>query len=236
MTTHFSKGEARRWRTVRVFAALALGLLLVTSSVRFTANSLPLYEALFARHHVADRTGITAADLSTVARQVQDYFNTGTEPLRVSAVVFGERRSLFTEAEAAHMADVKQLFLRVYRVQGMAVLFLAIVGVIAAASLRKRALSEVSRWLRWGAALTAAGIAVVGVASIVAFDLVFNLFHALGFPQGNYLFDTRTSLLVGIFPFRFWQDITLIVGALTLAGAAAAWGAGYALARAGSTR
>lgn len=236
VTTYFSKGEARRWQAVRVLAALALALVLVTSAVRIAANSLPLYEALFERHGVAERTGITADDLGDVGRQVQDYFRTDTEPLNVTAPVFGEARSLFTEDESAHMADVKQLFLRVYRAQGAAALFLIIVAVIAAVSLRRRAPVEIGRWLHWGAVLTAAALAVVGIASVVAFRTVFLLFHAIGFPQGNYLFDTRTSFLVRIFPDGFWEDMTLAVGAMALAFAALAWVVGYALARIGAAR
>lgn len=233
---YFNKGATRRWQSMRVLAAVALALVLVTSAVRIAANSLPLYEALFERHGVAERTGISADDLSDVGRQVQDYFRTDTEPLSVMAPVFGEPRVIFTEAEASHMADVKQLFLRVYRVQGAAALFLIIVAVLTAASLRRRALGEVGRWLRWGAVLTMAALAIVGIASVVAFRAVFLLFHALGFPQGNYLFDSRTSFLVRIFPDGFWQNVTVAVGAMVLIGAVLAWAVGYAMARIGAPR
>ena len=236
MTITERKTTTRTWRWVRTLSAVALALIFVTTSVRFAANSLPLYEALFDRHGVSERTGITDEGLRDVGRQVQDYFNGDTEPLRVSAVVYGREQELFTEPEVEHMADVKQLFLRTYRAQGAAALYLIIVGVVAVATLRGRAVSELGRWLRWGAVLTTVVIVVVGVASIVAFDPVFNLFHALGFPQGNYRFDTRTSLLVQVFPFGFWRDVTLVVGAITLSQAGLAWVVGYGLGRYASGR
>ncbi len=231
MTITEHKTNARTWRWFRMLSAAALMLIFVTTSVRFAANSLPLYEALFERHDVSSRTGITDEDLRGVGRQVQDYFSSDTEPLLVTAEVFGRAQDLFTVPETEHMADVKQLFLRTYRAQGAAALYLIIVGVLAVATLRRSAVGELGRWLRWGAVLTAASILVIGVASVVAFDPVFNLFHALGFPQGNYAFDTRTSLLVQIFPFGFWRDVTLVVGAITLGQAGLAWVVGCGLGR-----
>ena len=223
-TTH-----TRRW--VRTLSAVALALIFVTTSVRFAANSLSLYDALFDRHGVSEQTGITDEGLRDVGRQVQNYFNGASEPLQVSTEVFGRERELFTAPEVEHMADVKQLFLRTYRAQGAAALYLLIVSVVAVATLRRRAVSELGRWLQWGAVLTAVAIVIAGGMSIVAFGPVFNLFHALGFPQGNYLFDPRTSLLVQVFPFGFWRDVTLVVGAVTLAQAGLSWVVGYGLAR-----
>ena len=43
------------------------------------------------------------------------------------------------------------------------------------------------------------------------------------------MFDPRTDYLVQVFPFGFWRDITLLIGAVTLVGAAVLWGMGAAL-------
>ena len=40
------------WLVAGWVAPVALALLLITTAVRFTANSLPVYEALFERHGV----------------------------------------------------------------------------------------------------------------------------------------------------------------------------------------
>ena len=63
---------------------MALGLLLVTTTVRCAAESLPLYEALFERHSVSERTGITPEGLAHVGREVQAYFaSSSDDPLAV---------------------------------------------------------------------------------------------------------------------------------------------------------
>ena len=221
----------RSWAVVGWLAPVALMLLLVTSNVRFTAGSLPVYGALFERYGVAERTGITPEGLRGVGAQVQDYLATDTEPLRVRAEVYGVERDLFGADEVSHMADVKVLFQQTFRLQGGSALFLALVGGLAASSFRRAAWATIAAWLRRGALMTVAVIAVVGIGSLVAFDQLFLLFHYIGFPQGNFLFDTRTSYLVQVFPFGFWRDITLLIGAMTLTEAAALYGVGFLVRR-----
>ena len=223
------------WRIAAWVAPVALGLLLVTTTVRCAAESLPLYEALFERHSVSERTGITPEGLAHVGREVQSYFaSSSDDPLTVTVRVHGVPRTLFNADEVSHMADVKALFLRVYRVQWMSAALLAVLTLLAAWRLRREAYRAIASWLRRGAALTAAIILVLGLLSVVAFRQVFTVFHYIGFPQGNWVFDPRTEYLVQVFPFGFWRDITLLIGAFILLGAAVLWGAGGALRRYGS--
>ena len=218
------------WRIAAWVAPVALGLLLVTTTVRCAAESLPLYEALFERHSVSERTGITPAGLAHVGREVQAYFASGSDaPLSVAVQVYGVPRTLFNENEVSHMADVKALFRRVYRVQAVSAVLLIALGLIAAWRLRREAFLVAASWLRRGAMLTAAVVLVLALLSVVAFRQVFIVFHYIGFPQGNWVFDPRTEYLVQVFPFGFWRDITLLIGAFILLGTAIAWGMGGAL-------
>lgn len=227
--------QSRPWRIAGWAAAVALGLLLVTTTVRCAADSLPLYEALFERHSVSERTGITPEGLTHVGRTVQAYFASGSdEPLSVTVAVHGVPRTLFNENEVSHMADVKALFHRVYRVQWVSAVLLLGLGLVAAWRLRRESLLVIAAWLRRGAVLTAAVILVLGLLSVVAFQQVFTLFHYIGFPQGNWAFDPRTEYLVQVFPFGFWQDITLLIGAGILLGVAVLWGAGRVLGQYGN--
>lgn len=221
----------RSWAVVGWLAPVALMLLLVTSTVRFAVGSLPVYEALFDRHSVAARTGITPEGLRGVGRQIQGYFASEAEPLRVRAAVAGVERDLFGADEVSHMADVKALLRRTFRIQGASALFLALVGGLAAASFRRAAWGRLGTWLRRGALFTVGIIAVLGIGSLVAFDQLFLLFHYIGFPQGNFLFDVRTDYLVRVFPFGFWRDITLLIGAMTIVEATALYGVGHLLRR-----
>lgn len=216
------------WRVAGWVAAAALAVLLIATSVRIAANSLPLYEALFERHGVSERTEITPEGLSRVGSDIQAYFNSDEEPLQVTAKVRGVERRLFTEAEVSHMADVKQLFRRTYRAQGTAALLLAALTAAAIWRFRGGVYVVLAQWMRRGAVATAVFVLLVGLLSLVAFDAVFTVFHYLGFPQGNWAFDPRTSYLVQVFPLGFWQDVTMMIGVMSLLGSAALWTVGFA--------
>jgi uncharacterized membrane protein len=56
----------------------------------------------------------------------------------------------------------------------------------------------------------------LGAVAFVAFDALFELFHVLLFPGGSYTFDPRTERLVQLFPFRFWFETSVALGALIL--------------------
>lgn len=221
----------RSWAVVGWLAPVALMLLLVTSNVRFAVGSLPVYEALFERHGVAARTGITPEGLGSVARQFQDYFASEAEPLRVRATVAGTERDLFGADEVSHMADVKALFLLTFSVQSASAMFLLLVSGLAAYAFRRAAWGTLALWLRRGPLIGGGVIAVLGVAALVAFDPLFTLFHNIAFPQGNFTFP-QTADLVRVFPFGFWRDITLLIGAMTLVEAATLYAAGVLLRRA----
>ena len=211
----------RRWRLIGVLVPIAIVLVVVTSNVRLATGNLTLYDFLFDRHDVPQRTGITSDGLSEVGRDIQGYFFGDTEPLFVEAEVLGVRTALFTEVEVAHMADVKGLFDLTWRVQRAAALFLGIMVLAAAITFRRGAVRVAARWVRNGALLTAAGVAGIGAVSLVAFDPLFDLFHQLGFRNDFWQFDARTSMLVRVFPFGFWRDVTLLIGVAALVESAA---------------
>ncbi len=223
----------RSWAVVGWLAPVALMLLLVTSNVRFAVGSLSVYDALFDRHGVADRTGITPEGLRDVGRQIQDYVAGEAAPRRVRAVVNGVERDLFEADEVSHMADVKQLFVLTFSVQGASAMFLLLVTGLAGYAFRRTVFETLAVWLRRGPLITAGVIAVLGIAALVAFDPLFTLFHNLAFPQGNFLFP-RTADLVRVFPFGFWRDMTLLIGAMTLLEVAALYAVGLLLRRVGA--
>ena len=64
--------------------------------------------------------------------------------------------------------------------------------------------------------MLAVGVVVLGAVALVAFDQLFETFHEIFFPPGSFLFDPRTDKLVQLFPFDFWQETAIVVGAVIL--------------------
>ena len=222
-------GSPRKWTIVGWLAAIAVALLIVTTNVRITANSLWLYEQLFDRNQVPLRAGMDMPSLLDVGQQIQDYFSSETEPLQVLATLNGVEVELFGGDEVSHMSDVKQLFKKTYRLQILSAAFLIIAGVLAYGTLGRTVMNHFALWVKRGALLASVVIMVIGAASVVAFEQVFLLFHYIGFPQGNFTFDTGRDYLVRVFPSGFWEDITFVIGGLTMLESLLLYGIVFAL-------
>ena len=59
-----------------------------------------------------------------------------------------------------------------------------------------------------------------GIVSFFAFDTLFEVFHQIFFAGGSYTFDPATERLVQLFPFQFWQETAIVVGAVCIVLAA----------------
>ena len=115
------------------------------------------------------------------------------------------------------MRDVRGVFAGFFLIAAVAVVGLV---VLVAGARRmghpERAWSAVSTGMRG----LIVAIVVAGVVAAVAFDQLFELFHTLFFPAGSFTFDPRTDRLVQLFPFTFWSETTIVLGAVIVVDAA----------------
>ena len=120
---------------------------------------------------------------------------------------------VLTERERAHMRDVRGVFAAF-----AALAAVAAVGLVLLYAGARRA-GHVDRWWR-GVRNGARGLVVVVIVAAVvayfAFDAAFEVFHRLFFAGGTYLFDPATDRLVQLFPFRFWSETTMALGAVII--------------------
>jgi integral membrane protein (TIGR01906 family) len=115
--------------------------------------------------------------------------------------------SVFTVAEYAHMADVRNVFVSA-RIVAVAAAIIAALVILRVARRQRRAAVMLVR----DAAIAAGiGSAIVAAAAAVAFDPLFLLFHEIFFPQGNFLFPPDSDLLA-MYPDPYWYGVTLRVG------------------------
>lgn len=140
----------------------------------------------------------------------------------VSELVFGpgnfafagpDGSAFYAAAEVAHLRDARTLLL-VFET-----LALASVVVVVWSAARRQAWAQIRR----GATGLAIGIVVIGVVGFLAFEPVFELFHEVFFPGGNWAFDPRNSHMVQLYPYDFWQLTAGTLGLLGLIGAAVIW-------------
>jgi integral membrane protein (TIGR01906 family) len=203
-------------RTIRGGAANTLiGL---ATALAIVAVTLPLFLNPIWVAFEQDRaqatawTGFTEPELRAATDAILSDLVLG--PPEFDVVVAGV--PVLIERERGHMRDVRGVFIG----------FLAVVAVLAAAALvthaHRRGTGRGQSWRAvQGGALTLIAVLVVGgVVSLVAFDALFETFHRIFFAGGSYTFDPATERLVQLFPFQFWQETAIVVGAVCIVLAA----------------
>ena len=198
---------------------VAFLVFLVTSNVRLAFNSVALYEFGFDRHNVASTTGLTESQLSDVATEIRDYFNSDEELLDVRVRIDGDSRPLFNEREIIHMRDVKELLHAVYRVQEGTFLYLFTFSTVGFLILGSEFAGIMRKLFFGGTVFVYVAMGVIGLGSLVGFNLLFRWFHEVSFNNDFWILDPSTSFLVRLFPQGFWLESTLIIGVATLAEA-----------------
>lgn len=128
----------------------------------------------------------------------------------------------YDASEVQHLRDVRQLLWLTFLV--------AAVGLVATLVVLERSADrdEVLAAIGLGGATVAVVVAVVGVVGVLAFDPLFELFHQVFFPQGDWAFDPGHQRLVQLYPMAFWQVMAaslglLMVGLGVLTWVAARW-------------
>lgn len=163
-----------------------------------------------ARTGAEQLTGYTTAELRTATDAILADLVLG--PPDFDVVVGGA--PVLSPREQSHMRDVRGVF------AGFALIALvAGAGLVIAIGLARRMGHPERAWsaVRNGARGLAIGVVIAGVVAFFAFDAAFEVFHRLFFAGGSYTFDPGTDRLVQLFPFAFWSETTMAVGAVIIA-------------------
>ncbi len=131
-------------------------------------------------------------------------------PPAFDVAVAGE--PVLNERERAHMRDVRGVFMGFFALAiGLVVAALVVVG-------RRGRAGRAASWrsVRTGALGLIVGLVAAGGAALLAFDVLFEVFHRLFFAGGSYTFDPATERLVQLFPFAFWQETAIAVGVVAV--------------------
>lgn len=202
----------RRMATIRGRSASVL--VAVATAIGIVAITLPLFLnpvwVAFEqdRAQAAAWTGFTPADLRVATDAILADLVVGPPDFDVAI----DGRPLLDVRERDHMRDVRTVFIGFFAV---ALMLVVGAGIVAA---RRRAGDRIRTWraVRAGAIGLVAVLVAVGVIALVAFDALFEVFHRLFFAGGSYTFDPATERLVQLFPFQFWQDTAMAVGAVSI--------------------
>ncbi len=112
---------------------------------------------------------------------------------------------IFTPAEKSHMQDVRSIFQKLIVLETV-VWMLFFLSLLLFVFQKEKLL--IIKWFLRGSCIALGFFLFLLLAVAVDFEAIFNLFHRIFFPQGNWSFD-QSSLLVQLFPLEFFKAIAL---------------------------
>lgn len=127
---------------------------------------------------------------------------------------FEDGSPLYNDRELQHMIDVKNVVKVALNVWYLSLIALLGMGIWAGLAGWGR---EYRAGVGRGGWLTLILLGTILVLVLLSFGVVFVAFHNVFFAPGTWTFNFSDTL-IRLFPERFWRDIFLYVGGLTMAG------------------
>jgi integral membrane protein (TIGR01906 family) len=203
---------------VRVLATIlfiiALPVAIVTTNIRLLANSPWTYDYAFDRYDAEESTGLSREDLDSTASALRDYWNNGEEIFFHTVTEDGIERPVFNARETLHLADVKDLFVTVNRLQELSAIYLLAYVVAFFIWARDGSLRQLAAQSLAGLALGAVVIGGIGIVAALGFEAAFERFHTIAFANDLWQLDPETDHLIQMFPEPFWRDMTIVLGVM----------------------
>ena len=218
--------------------ALSLPVMFITTNVRIAFQSQAMYTYAIDAFDAPRRTGVERDELVRGTAELIEYFASDEDLITTEIDVYGIREPLFTDREAIHFRDVRDLLNRVYALQGiLTVVALAVViaAVVAGARGRYDLTAIILTRVRQSAIGTVIALAAIGIfAAFGGFNALFLQFHLISF--SNDLWQALpTDRMILLFPEVFFLQATLLIGVATIAEMAILWvGATLSLRRIGT--
>lgn len=188
---------------------------LVLTAMRLMFSPLYLQYEYNAPGFPADRYGFTTQDRLYWARIAEEYLLNDAGIEFLGDLRFADGAPVYNERELEHMVDVKVVVQAAFRVWYVALAVLALLGVL---SWRGGWLDDFFNGLSRGGWLTIIFLISVLVFVFFGFNAFFVAFHNVFFQPGTWMFYWSDTL-IRLFPERFWRDIFILTGVLSIGGA-----------------
>ena len=213
--------QAERGRPLGLFRALLIGLFilsipvtLITTNIRVAVSEQSVYDYSVKNFDAVGASGIPESELIRANGEIRDYLTGGDGALSITVTnALGEQEPLFSVRETAHMVDVRDLVRTMFTVQVLAMALVLFLAVIMLILWPPRALAAAALY---GSLLTAGTLGIVGLVAISGFDAAWSQLHVIAFTNDFWQLNPRSDHLIQMFPQSFWQQITLLIGAMIL--------------------
>lgn len=191
---------------------LTFPVMAVTSAIRVALTPLYINAEYNLPGFPPDDYGFSTADRLQWGQYSIDYLLGKVSQADFSTQTLPDGSPLFNEREISHMLDVRNLSAPVLLIWKVVLAFFALMLL---ASLWGKWSVEYLKALNNGAQLTILLIILILVSVVLNFDLLFTKFHQLFFTGDTWLFYLNDNL-IRLFPMRFWRDLFIFIGTLTI--------------------
>lgn len=211
-----SPGIQRLGPVLTAVFIVCVPVFLVASNVLWTFNSPRIYTYGFQKYDISAKMSIPPDELERIAAELRAYFKSGEQLSDIRYL----GQPFFNEREVVHLKDVKGLL------QGVNALRWATLGYLLAfiagcLALRRLAAGRaLARAAVWGGGLTLGLVALAGIAFLIDFSALFDLFHRLSFDNDFWQLDPSRDNLLRLFPEEFWADAAIFLVLATVVEAA----------------
>lgn len=191
--SNFEKFEVIFGATLLFVLSLLMGLALASSAPAVSAN-MSLSQDGSSQYSFDELSSNASRTLLYVRGSASEELLSGTGPR-------------YDENEISHLRDVRQL-LAPALLAVFPVLLLALVFFYRGFFGSKARVLDAA--LKGALVLSGAIFGGLGIIGLLSFSLLFEKFHELLFPQGNWTF-AADSLLIQTFPLQFWVNEAILV-------------------------
>ncbi len=191
---------------------LLFPLMVITSSIRIALTPLYISMEYTLPGFPPDDYGFTTADRLQWGQYSIDYLLGKVPYSEFSTQSLPDGSALFNEREVSHMLDVHNLTAPVLTIW-KALLAFFLLALLA--SILGKWSADYLKALNNGARLTILLIIMILFSVWLNFDLLFTKFHQIFFTGDTWLFYV-TDNLIRLFPMRFWRDLFIFIGTLTI--------------------
>lgn len=190
---------------IKLITVISIPILLISMNIQLLLN--PFYlECEYSKDNFPEPKIMTKEKRLILSKNVLAYIkgNTDVSTLRESG--------LFNEREISHLNDVRVLVERltlVGNLSGLIIIFSILFLISQGEGLRNLVLNIFT-----GSLATLMLIVLFLILSFFNFNFLFIKFHEILFPQGNWTFYLRDTL-IQLYPRKFWVDSTFVILGLT---------------------
>ncbi len=184
---------------LKIIAVIALTAIIIFAPLRYYLYNFKFYDKLYKNNGVYDV--LDKNDVKIITNQVFDFFryNKQFESFKLKSDY-----TFFTKDQIEHLNDVRILIKKILLFFYISSVLFSIIIIISFEKNFLVFIKKISTIIIYSSIVVIFFIFLLFILSR-NFERLFENFHLVFFPQGNWMFD-KSALIITIFPFGFFYD------------------------------